>query len=68
MVEFFLGFLVGVGLLFSAFSNLDQKDLETGLNKCQANGGLERYAVRAFDDNKAYCKDGAVFTIKEEGQ
>ena len=66
MVEFFLGFLVGAALLFSAYSNLDQKDLETSLNKCQANGGLERYAVRVFDDNKVYCKDGAVFTIKEE--
>ncbi len=66
MVNFFFGLFVGVALLFSAFSNLDQKDLEIGLNKCQANGGLDRYAVRVFDDNKVYCKDGAVFTIKEE--
>ena len=65
MIEFFFGFLVGAGLLFSAFSNLNQKDLEIGLNKCQVNGGLERYAVRVFDSNKVYCKDGARFTIKD---
>lgn len=66
MVEFFFGLLLGAGLLFSAFSNLNQEDLEIGLNKCQANGGLERYVVRVFDSNKVYCKDGAVFTIKDK--
>ena len=66
MINFIFGFLCGAGLLFSAFSNLNQKDLEIGLNKCQANGGLERYVVRVFDSNKVYCNDGAVFTIKDK--
>lgn len=66
MGEFFFGLFVGCVLLFGSFSRLNQQDLEIGLNKCQANGGLERYVVRVFDSNKVYCKDGAVFTIKDK--
>lgn len=66
MAEFLLGLFTGCLLMFGTFSNLDHEDLEIGLNKCQANGGLERYVVRVFDSNKVYCKDGAQFTIKDK--
>lgn len=66
-MEFVIGFALGVLMILSSvWQNLSQEDLEIGLNKCQANGGLERYVVRVFDSNKVYCKDGAVFTIEDK--
>ena len=66
-MEFLLGIALGVLLVLSSvWQNLSKEDLEIGLNKCQANGGLERYVVRVSDSNKVYCKDGAVFTLKDK--
>lgn len=66
-MEFVFGFALGILMILSSvWQNLSQEDLEIGLNKCQANGGLERYVVRVFDSNKVYCKDGAVFTLKDK--
>lgn len=67
MMEFV--FCYGLGALvviMVAFNTLHKEDLEVGLNKCQNNGGLERYISNLVGSPQVFCKDGARFTIKDK--
>lgn len=67
MQEFVIGYLLGIAMVtMVAFNTLHKEDLEIGLNKCQNNGGLERYISNIAGDPKVFCKDGAQFTIKDK--
>ena len=66
-MEFVFGYALGALVVFMvAFNTLHKEDLEAGLNKCENNGGLERYLSNLVGDPEVYCKDGARFTIKDK--
>lgn len=66
-MEFVFGYTLGALMaIMVAFSTIYEKDLEAGLNKCQNNGGLERYISNLVGDPEVFCKDGARFTIKDK--
>ena len=66
MMEFVFGYFLGVIMVVAvSFNTLHKEDLEAGLNKCQNNGGLERYISNLVGSPEVFCKDGARFTIKD---
>lgn len=66
-MEFALGYLLGLFIAaMTLFSTLHKEDLEAGLNKCQDNGGLEKYISNLVGNPEVFCKDGAVFTLKDK--
>lgn len=67
MMEFVFGYSIGALMVITvAFNSLHKEDLEAGLNKCQNNGGLERYISNLVGNPEVFCKDGARFTIKDK--
>ena len=66
-MEFVFGYALGaIMIVGTAFTTIHKEDLEAGLNKCQNNGGLERYISNLVGNPEVFCKDGARFTIKDK--
>ena len=67
MMEFIFGYSLGALMVIMVASNtLHKEDLEAGLDKCQNNGGLERYISNLVGSPEVFCKDGARFRIKDK--
>lgn len=66
-MEFALGYLLGLFIAaMTLCTTLHKEDLEAGLNRCQNNGGLEKYISNVVGDPEVVCRDGAVFTLKDK--
>lgn len=68
-MEFIFGYFLGcITIIAVAYSTLHKEDLQVGLNKCQNNGGLERYISNITGYPEVFCKDGAKFTLEGKQQ